>query len=234
ESVLATTGTPEAAGTGRRRLVVCDTTHPATVGALDLSDAFVLVSSKSGTTLEPNVLLAHAWEQLPDPSRYAVVTDPGTPLAQLAKERGMSRCLENPPDIGGRYSVLSYFGMVPAALMGWDVAELCRRALGADLEEAAGLGMAMAEDAAGGRDKVTVVVPEDYASFGLWVEQLIAESTGKRGTGCVPVPATEPEDGPDRHVVPLHFAGPADVGEQIYRWEVATALCEHVLGIDPF
>jgi len=229
ESVLAATG-----GGGRRRLIVCDTTHPATVGSLDLSEAFVLVSSKSGTTLEPNVLLAHAWEQLPDPARYAVITDPGTPLATLAAQRGLARCFENPSDIGGRYSVLSYFGMVPAALIGWDVAELCARALGADLEEAAGLGMAMAEDAAAGRDKVTVVVPEDYASFGLWVEQLIAESTGKLGTGCVPVPTTEPEDGPDRHVVPLHFNDPAGLGEQFYRWEVATALCGHVLGIDPF
>ncbi len=107
---------------------MCDTTHPVTVSSLDLSDAFVLVSSKSGTTLEPNVLLAHAWAQLPDPSRYAAITDPGTPLATLAAERGFHRCFANPPDIGGRYSVLSYFGMVPAALIGYDVAELCARA----------------------------------------------------------------------------------------------------------
>jgi hypothetical protein len=234
ESVLTETGTPGGPGTGRRRLVVCDTTHPATVGGLDFSDAFVLVSSKSGTTLEPNVLLAHAWSRLPDPRRYAVITDPGTPLAALARERGFHRCFENQPDIGGRYSVLSHFGMVPAALIGYDIAELCDRALGAELLEAAGLGMAMGEDAKVGRDKVTVVVPEAYAGFGLWVEQLIAESTGKRGTGCVPVPTTDPEGGPDRHVVPLHPARPADVAEQFYRWEVAVAVCGHVLGIDPF
>ncbi|HLN43073.1 MAG TPA: hypothetical protein VK215_11495 [Acidimicrobiales bacterium] len=234
EAVLAATGTPGGPGRGRRRLVVCDTTHPVTVSSLDLSDAFVLVSSKSGTTLEPNALLAHAWAQLPDPTRYAAITDPGTPLATLAAERGFHRCFANPPDIGGRYSVLSYFGMVPAALIGYDVAELCGRALSTDLEEAAGLGMAMGEDARAGRDKVTIVVPPEYASFGLWVEQLIAESTGKRGTGCVPVPTTEPETGPDRHVVPLHQDGPADLGEQFFRWEVATALCGHVLGIDPF
>jgi len=234
ESVLASTGMPGGPGHGRRRLVVCDTTHPVTVSSLDLSDAFVLVSSKSGTTLEPNALLAHAWAQLPDPSRYAAITDPGTPLATLADERGFHRCFANPPDIGGRYSVLSYFGMVPAALIGYDVAELCARALDADLEEAAGLGMAMGEDARAGRDKVTIIVPPEYASFGLWVEQLIAESTGKQGTGCVPVPTTEPEVGDDRHVVPLHLAEAADLGEQFYRWEVATALCGHVLGIDPF
>jgi hypothetical protein len=234
ERILASTGTPGGPGTSRRRLVVCDTTHPATVSALDLSDAFVLVSSKSGTTLEPNVLLAHAWSKMSDPSRYGVVTDPGTPLATLAKERGFARCFENPPDIGGRYSVLSYFGMVPAALIGYDVAELCGRALEADTVEAAGLGMAMGEDARAGRDKVTVVVPEAFAAFGLWVEQLIAESTGKQGTGCVPVPTTDPEDGPDRHVVPLHPTVPMDIAEQFYRWEVAVAICGHVLGIDPF
>ncbi len=234
ESVLTATGVPGGPGTGRRRLVVCDTTHPATVGSIDFSDAFVLVSSKSGTTLEPNVLLAHAWEQLPDPTRYAAITDPGTDLALLAVERGFHRCFENPPDIGGRYSVLSYFGMVPAALIGYDLAELCDRALSADAVEAAALGMAMAEDTKAGRDKITIVVPEAYRSFGLWVEQLIAESTGKHGTGCVPVPTTEPEVGPDRHVVPFHPAGPADLAEQFYRWELATAICGHLLGIDPF
>ena len=216
------------------RLVVCDTTDPATVAAVPLDGSFFVVSSKSGTTLEPNVLLAHAWAQLPDPTRFAVITDPGTPLAALAAERGFARSFENPPDIGGRYSVLSYFGMVPAALIGYDVAELCERALAVDLEEAAGLGMAMGEDARAGRDKVTVVVPPAYASFGLWVEQLIAESTGKHGTGCVPVPTTEPEDGADRHVVPLHPDEPAGLGELFYRFEVATALCGHVLDIDPF
>jgi hypothetical protein len=221
-------------GPGGRRLVVCDTTHPVTVGEIDFEDAFVVVSSKSGTTLEPNVLLAHAWEKLSDPSRYAVITDPGTPLARLAADRGFARCFENPPDIGGRYSVMSYFGMVPAALIGYDVAELCDRALGADLAEAVELGMAMGEQAQAGRDKVTVVVPEAFASFGLWVEQLIAESTGKQGKGCIPVPTTQEEDGPDRHVVALDLHDPEDVAKEFYRWEVATAICGHVLGIDPF
>jgi transaldolase/glucose-6-phosphate isomerase len=234
EAVLAATGTPGGPGLARRRLVVCDTTHPVTVSSLDLSDAFVLVSSKSGTTLETDALLAHAWTLLPDPSRYAAITDAGTPLAALATERGFRRCFTNQPDIGGRYSVLSYFGMVPAALLGYDVAELCERGLEADLEEAAGLGMAMGEAARAGRDKVTIVVPTEYASFGLWVEQLIAESTGKHGKGCVPVPSTVPEVGEDRDVVPLHLEDPADLGEQFYRWEVATALCGHVLDIDPF
>jgi len=234
EAVLTATGNPGGAGTTRRKLVVCDTTHPVTIGALDLSDAFVVVSSKSGTTLEPEVLLEHAWSRMADPSRYAAITDPGTPLAALAAERGFRRCFENPPDIGGRYSVLSYFGMVPAALIGYDVETLCARALDTDLDEAAGLGMAMGEAAQAGLDKVTIDVPEAFASFGLWVEQLIAESTGKHGKGCVPVPTVDPEDGPDRHVVPLHFNEPLDLGEQFFRWEVATAICGHVMGIDPF
>ncbi|HMK62016.1 MAG TPA: hypothetical protein VK386_00230 [Acidimicrobiales bacterium] len=228
---IRTAGGPDPGG---RRLVVCDTTHPVTLRSLDLSDAFVLVSSKSGTTLEPNVLLAHAWEQLPDPSRYAAITDPGTPLATLATERGFARLFENPPYIGGRYSVLSHFGMVPAALMGYDVAELCARARHADQLEAVALGMTLGEQTRVGRDKVTVVVPPAFAAFGLWVEQLIAESTGKQGTGCVPVPTTEPEEGPDRHVVPVHLETAVDVAEEFYRWELAVAICGHELGIDPF
>jgi transaldolase / glucose-6-phosphate isomerase len=219
---------------GGRRLVVCDTTDPTTVGALDFSDAFVLVSSKSGTTLEPNVLLAHAWSALPDPARYAVITDPGTPLAALGHERGFRRVFENQPDIGGRYSVLSYFGIVPAALIGYDVAGLCERALAADPVEAAELGLAMGEAAKAGRDKVTITVPPSFSALGLWVEQLIAESTGKRGTGCVPVPTTEPEPGPDRHPVSIDLHEPLDLGEQFYRLELAIPIAGHVLGIDPF
>lgn len=217
-----------------RQLVVCDTTDPTTVGSLDFSDAFVLVSSKSGTTLEPNVLFEHAWSQLGDGSRFAAITDPGTPLAQLARERGFRRVFENPPDIGGRYSVLSYFGMVPAALIGYDVAVLCERALAADLDEAVELGFEMGTAASKGRDKVTIVVPPAFAAFGLWVEQLIAESTGKRGTGCVPIPTTELEEGQDRHLVTLAPKEAADLAEQFYRFELAIPIAGHVLGIDPF
>ncbi|HEX9529606.1 MAG TPA: hypothetical protein VF954_00615 [Acidimicrobiales bacterium] len=217
-----------------RRLVVLDTTDPQTVAGVDLSDAFFLVSSKSGTTLEVQAHFAHAWAQVPDGSRYAAITDPGTPLAALAAAHGFRRTFENPPDIGGRYSVLSYFGLVPAALLGYDVAELCERALGTDLEDAAELGVAMGEAARQGRDKVTVVVPKPFRAFGLWVEQLIAESTGKRGTGCVPVPTTEVEEGPDRHVVALEIGTADDLAAEFYRWELATAIAGHVLGIDPF
>jgi glucose-6-phosphate isomerase len=222
-------------GTGSgRRLVVCDTTDPATVGSLRFEDAFVLVSSKSGTTLEPNVLFDYAWSRLPDGTRYAAITDPGTPLATLAVERGFRRVFENPPDIGGRYSVLSYFGMVPACLLGYDVAELCDRALATDVAEAVDLGFAMGKAAKEGRDKTTIVVPEPFRAFGLWVEQLIAESTGKRGTGCVPVPTTEVEQGHDRHLVRLEPQQAADLAELFYRFELAIPIAGHVLAIDPF
>lgn len=217
-----------------RRLVVCDTTDPSTVGGVDFSDAFVLVSSKSGTTLEPNVLFEHAWSKLPNPKRFAAITDPGTPLATLARERGFHRVFENRPDIGGRYSVLSYFGMVPAALIGYDVAALCERALRCDRDEAVELGWAMGTAAKEGRDKVTIKVPKPFASFGLWVEQLIAESTGKRGTGCVPIPTTEDEPGEDRHSITLDLKAAEDLAEQFFRFELAIPIAGHVLSIDPF
>jgi hypothetical protein len=217
------------------RLIVCDTTDPATVAAVPLDGSFFLISSKSGSTLEPNVLLAHAWDHSPDGSRYAAITDPGSPLDTLATERGFARVFRNPPDIGGRYSVLSYFGLVPAALMGYDVAGLCDRAKSVDRKAAADLGVMMGEAARSGRDKVTIQVPPGaMASFGLWVEQLIAESTGKRGTGCVPVPTTEPEEGEDRFNVAVHVADPIELGAEFMRWEIATAIAGHVLDIDPF
>jgi hypothetical protein len=217
------------------RLVVLDTTDPRTVASVDLDDALVLVSSKSGGTLEVQALLAHAWERLGgDGSRFAAITDPGTALARLARERGFARVFENDPDIGGRYSVLSYFGLVPAALVGHDVGDLCERAMGADALEAVELGLAMGEAAREGRDKVTVRTAPTSAAFGLWIEQLIAESTGKLGTGCIPVPTTEAEEGADRFEVAVHIGEASDLGAELYRWEVATAIAGHVLGVDPF
>jgi len=219
---------------GNDRLVVLDTTDPATINAADISDPFFLVSSKSGTTLEVECLLAYMWERWPDGARYAAITDPGTPLTTLAEERGFHRVFANPPDIGGRYSVLSYFGMVPAALMGIDVARLCEAALSVDKEDGVRLGVAMGEAAKQGRNKLTVVVPEHFRSLGLWGEQLIAESTGKQGTGLVPVPTTEAETGDDRHIVLLEMDDDYQLGGEFMKWEVATAIAGHILGIDPF
>ncbi|MBV8160134.1 MAG: glucose-6-phosphate isomerase [Acidimicrobiia bacterium] len=219
---------------GDDRLVVLDTTDPATIAAAPIEDPFFVVSSKSGTTLEVDCLFSYFWERWPDGRRYAAITDPGTPLATLAQERAFHRAFLNPPDIGGRYSVLSYFGMVPASLMGIDVARLCDAALDADKEEAVRLGVAMGDAAKQGRDKVTIVVPGHFRSFGLWVEQLIAESTGKQHTGCVPVPTTDTETGDDRHVVLLEMDDDYQLGSEFMLWEVATAVAGHMLQIDPF
>ncbi|MGO9559081.1 MAG: glucose-6-phosphate isomerase [Acidimicrobiales bacterium] len=217
-----------------RRIVVCDTTDPKTISELPLEDAFILVSSKSGTTLEPNVLFDYARSRVSDPARYAIITDPGTPLEQHASELGVRHVFSNRPDIGGRYSVLSYFGMVPAALAGYDVAELCGRALDTDRQEAVELGIAMGQAALEGRDKATIVVSELFGAFGLWIEQLIAESTGKQGRGCIPVPTTEPESGDDRHVIVVSPSGAHELGEQFFRFELAIAMAGRVLQIDPF
>jgi len=219
---------------GNSRLVVLDTTDPATINSADITDPFFLVSSKSGTTLEVDCLLSYFWERWPEPKRYAAITDPGTPLATLATERGFHRVFSNPPDIGGRYSVLSYFGMVPAALMGIDVARLCDAAMAADKEDGVRLGVAIGDAAKRGRDKLTVVVPEHFRSLRLWGEQLVAESTGKQGTGIVPVPTTEAETGDDRHVVLLDIDDNYQLGTEFMLWEVATAVAGHILGIDPF
>ena len=219
---------------GSDRLVVLDTTEPETVASIDSTDAFFLVSSKSGTTLEVMALLAHFWERVPDGRRYAAITDPGTPLADMAADGGFNRVFLNPGDIGGRYSVLSYFGLVPAALCGVDVADLCERALATDAKAAVELGLAAGRAAQQGRDKLTVVVPDRFAAFGLWVEQLVAESTGKHGKGCIPVPTTEMEAGDDRYVVALEVGDPLDLGGEFYRWEIAVAIAGHTLGVDPF
>jgi glucose-6-phosphate isomerase/transaldolase/glucose-6-phosphate isomerase len=219
---------------GDSRLFVLDTTDPETIASVDPRDTFFLVSSKSGTTLEVKSLFAYFWDRVGDGRRFAAITDPGTPLEKLAADAGFNRIFRNPPDIGGRYSVLSYFGLVPAALLGLDIGALLKRATAVDRVAAAELGVAMGNAALEGRDKVTIVTPPDFSPFGLWVEQLIAESTGKQGKGCVPVPTIDVEHGPDRHVVALEMETALDLGEQFMRWEIATAIAGHVLGIDPF
>jgi hypothetical protein len=221
-------------GLNGRRLFVCDTTEPSTVVSAPFEEAFILVSSKSGTTLESNVLFDYAMTRQRNLRRYAVITDPGTPLALNAKVKRVNRVFENQPDIGGRYSVLSYFGMVPAALLGYDVAELAGRALEGDHHDAVDLGIQLGEAALEGRDKATILVEGKASSFGLWVEQLIAESTGKLGRGIVPVPTDEPESGEDRLQVPVEINAAHEVGAAFYRFEIATAIAGHVLGLDPF
>jgi glucose-6-phosphate isomerase len=258
---------------GAPALHVLDTTDPAAIGRLARelpADRTVHVAaSKSGSTLETRSHLAWAWERHPDPARFAVITDPGSGLAALAVERGFAETFENPPDIGGRYSALSLFGLVPALLAGADVEGLLgaasamsdRLRASAAANPAARLAATVAAGVREGRDKLTIVVPDDQATFGLWLEQLLAESTGKDGTGVVPI-VGEPLAGPEAYgddrlfvalgdntrageldalagaghpvtVVPFG-GGFVDLGGQVLLWELATALVGALLGIQPF
>jgi transaldolase/glucose-6-phosphate isomerase len=191
---------------GYPSLVVLDTTDPRAIARIegegDLRRTLFLVSSKSGTTQETLSYFRYFWERTRGRgAQFVAITDPGTPLERLAKEQGFRRVFGNPADIGGRYSALSYFGLVPAALIGVDVAALLHRAhrmaeacascVPAVENPGAWLGAVLGEAVRAGRDKVTFVLSPGVASYGLWAEQLLAESTGKQGTGVVPV-ADEP------------------------------------------
>ena len=204
---------------GYPELIVLDTTVPAWVmaatDAVDPAHTLFLVSSKSGGTIETlsgyryfRSLVERAVGSQNAGQSFVAVTDPGTPLENLAQDEGFRRIFLNPPDIGGRYSVLSYFGLVPAALMGLDLAELldradcmregCASCVPVQDNPGARLGAALGSLAQKGRDKLTLVTSPSISAFGLWAEQLIAESTGKEGKGIVPV-AGEPLAGPDAY-----------------------------------
>ena len=197
---------------GYPQLIVLDSTVPAWVKAvtdgIDPAQTLFVVSSKSGSTTEPNAFYAHfrnlverAVGKQQAGKNFVAITDPGTSLEKLASEKGFRRVFLNPPDIGGRYSVLSYFGLVPAALTGVNIATLldradcmregCASCVAAHDNPGAWLGAVIGTMARKGRDKLTLVTSPSMSSFGLWVEQLIAESTGKEGRGIVPV-AGEP------------------------------------------
>jgi glucose-6-phosphate isomerase len=214
------------------QLIVLDSTLPesiqATVDSIDPKLTLFLVSSKSGTTTEPLILYAFFRNLLEKElgkekagRHFTAITDVGTPLVRLAEQDSFRHIFLNPPDIGGRYSVLSYFGLVPAALIGMDVsmllerAEAMRRDCSADIPDyqnaGARLGACMGTLALSGRDKLTLIASPSIAAFGLWVEQLIAESTGKEGKGIIPVsnePMMQPDHyGDDRLFVYMRLAG---------------------------
>ena len=184
---------------GALRLHVLDTTDAGAIAAAPTENALYLVSSKSGGTLETLSAMAHFWERTgKDPSRFAVVTDPHTSLESLAKERGYREVFLADPDIGGRYSALSHFGLVPAALIGADIEALLDGAIStAQRWESTGhngglwLGVALGELALEGHDKLTFAVDAPISALGLWAEQLVAESLGKHGKGILPI-ADEP------------------------------------------
>ena len=222
---------------------VLDTTHPDAIRALedeiDVSHTLFLVASKSGSTLETQCHLSYFWQETGgNAAQFVAITDPGSALEALAAERGFRATWQGEPEIGGRYSALSVFGMVPAALMGVDLmrflerthemVEACRLEEGnPGLELGERLGNGWRE----GRDKVQV--NPTPGGFGLWVEQLLAESTGKEGKGLIPVPG-EDADGADRQSEEVRITDPYELGQEFFRWEFATAVAGALMEINPF
>ena len=216
---------------------VLDTTHPAAIRAceeeLALDRTLFVAASKSGTTLETRCQLDYFWRA---DRMFAAITDPGSKLEALARERDFAAVVWGEPTIGGRYSALSPFGLVPAAVMSLDLDGLLARAV--EMREACRsddnpgleLGLTLGSGWLEGRDKVITPNP---GGFGLWLEQLLAESTGKNGKGLVPAPG-ESREGPDRQWHEIKAADPVDLGAEFYRWEFATAVAGSVLGINPF
>lgn len=267
-------------------LTVLDSTDPATIlkveRALPIKDTLFIVASKSGTTAEPLTFADYFYRKVRKikgeraGENFCAITDPGTPLAKMARELAYRKTFLNFADIGGRYSALSCFGLVPAALMGVDVGELLARALRmrhacdscvpARENPGLALGAALGELARNHqRDKVTFLVPKGISSLGIWLEQLLAESTGKEGAGLLPV-AGEPVGKPavygeDRVFVYIRMKDAADqslertaaslgkagqplititlddlldLGQEFFRWEIATATVGAILGINAF
>ncbi|WP_028166576.1 bifunctional transaldolase/phosoglucose isomerase [Bradyrhizobium elkanii] len=271
---------------GFPKLHVLDSTDPAQVrameAAVDISKTLFIVSSKSGGTTEPNVMKDYFFDRVSKTigaakagHRFIAVTDPGSSLEKTAKRQGFARIFYGEPTIGGRYSVLSPFGLVPAAAAGINVRSLIKhtlsmvRSCGADVppHENPGVQLGLAMGLAGleGRDKVTITSSRKIADFGAWAEQLIAESTGKDGKGLIPIDGetlAEPAAyGDDRFFIDLRTEGEDDaehdarldaleqaghpvarivlpstdhIGQEFFRFEIATAVAGSVLGINPF
>jgi transaldolase / glucose-6-phosphate isomerase len=208
------------------QFAVLDTTHPNAVRRIETDGTLFVASSKSGSTIETRSQLDYFLDRGAD---VVVVTDPGSPLEQLGL-----RIFHGEPTIGGRYSALSMFGMLPAALMGLDVRRLLERA--EEMREACRLeegnpglelGLALGNGWREGRDKVLV-----DADFGLWVEQLLAESTGKHGKGLVP--ARLRGEGNDVQEPEVRLPDRYELGQEFFRWEFATAVAGAILEINPF
>ncbi|HET7296083.1 MAG TPA: hypothetical protein VFI66_03025 [Gemmatimonadales bacterium] len=217
---------------GRPRLHVLDSTDAGAVAAvqsaLELSRTLFLVSSKSGGTIEPLSLFAHFFSLLGDGANFVAITDPGSGLQQLAEQHRFRRVFAGDPEIGGRYSALSPFGIVPAALAGIPVEGLLggageawqttlepsgwQESLAASQPAACWLGAALSALAAAGRDKLTFVISPSLPGLGLWLEQLVAESTGKQGRGILPV-ADEPLGEPSVYGADRVFAHLPDTGQ---------------------
>jgi transaldolase/glucose-6-phosphate isomerase len=272
---------------GWPRFHMLDSTDPTQIKAIeqavDLSKTLFIVSSKSGSTLEPNIFLDYFFDRVGAEygrdkagEHFVAVTDPGSSLERRAKQLGFAHIYYGVPSIGGRYSVLSKFGLVPAAAMGLDIKRLLEtsqpmeRACGLDVppQENPGVQLGIALGVAAtrfGRDKVTIIASPGIADLGAWLEQLLAESTGKHGHGLIPL-ADEPLASPDHYGSDRFFAyleledghDPSQrqamaaleqaghpvarisvkdvwhIGQEFFRWEIATAVAGAIIGIDPF
>jgi glucose-6-phosphate isomerase len=222
---------------------VLDTTHPAAIRQatlnLDFESTLFIAASKSGTTLETRCHLDYFWAKAGKRGeRFAAITDPGTELAELADERDFLAVFDGEPTIGGRYSALSPFGVVPAALMGVDlerfferVDEMVEACHGQEGNPGLELGLELGRGWQDGKDKITI--NPNTGDFGLWVEQLLAESTGKKGKGLIPAPGESPE-GLDRQAPEVRLTAPYELGQEFFRWEFATAVAGSILEINPF
>lgn len=271
---------------GFPKLHVLDSTDPAQVAAMakavTIAKTLFIVSSKSGGTTEPNVMKNFFFGEVEKAvgadkagAHFVAVTDPGSSLEKVAKEQKFARTFFGDPAIGGRYSVLSPFGLVPAAAAGLDLAKMLDhtlsmvRSCGSDVPPSENpgvqLGLAMGHAGLDGRDKVTILSSKKIADFGAWAEQLIAESTGKDGKGLIPIDGEElgapAVYGSDRFFIDLRTDGENDkahddklaalekaghpvtritlpsidhIGQEFFRFEIATAVAGSVLGIDPF
>lgn len=264
-------------------LLVLDSTDPDAIAGfakqIDLEKCLFVIASKSGTTTEPLAFHRHWYHEVAKKSAtpgsaFVAITDPGSQMADTARREAFRRIFLNQPDIGGRYSALSYFGMAPAALMGLDVkrlleraasmANVCRGEVSVTENPGAQLGAIMAESARAGRDKLTIITDASLSAVGLWVEQLIAESTGKEGQGIVPVVGERlvpvSQYGNDRLFISLAVGDLGDeakskfkaledaghpvvyrtltdqyeLGAEFFLWEFATAFAAWRLKINPF
>jgi transaldolase/glucose-6-phosphate isomerase len=222
---------------------VLDTTHPQAIrnleDSIDVRNALFISASKSGGTLETRSHTHYFWERSGgDGRKFIAITDPGSDLEKEARERGFRHVFAGEPTIGGRYSALSPFGIVPAALMGIDLerfldnakrmADLCRRD---DGNPGYVLGHQFGVGWQEGRDKICI--HDTDGGFGLWAEQLIAESTGKLGKGLIPAPGESP-DGDDRQLAEPQIADPYNLAGEFFRWEFAIAVAGSYLEINPF
>jgi transaldolase / glucose-6-phosphate isomerase len=271
---------------GFPQLHVLDSTDPAQIKAfentIDLAHTLFIVSSKSGSTLEPNIFKQYFFQRVQERlsveeagNRFIAITDPGSKLQQIAESESFRRIFFGLPSIGGRYSALSNFGMVPAAIMGLDISRFldhveemvhaCSATVPVEENPGAVLGIILGMLAKHGHDKVTIITSPGIQDFGAWLEQLLAESTGKDGKGLIPVdrePLGTPnvygndrmfayirlESAPDaaqdaavealatagQPVVRISLADPYQLGAEMFRWEIATAVAGSIIGINPF